>query len=128
MTNLAKSFREDMAARFNLARPEVVVSENQKAFVALGGIPRVLLYDNLKSVVLERFGEHIRFHPRLLELAGPVLARQQPAQMLELQQVGAGIVAKEPVVETGRKHQRVGPAKARVVETPFYKRKEEVAA
>jgi hypothetical protein len=28
------------------------------------------LYDNLKSVVLERVGDHIRFHPRMLELAG----------------------------------------------------------
>jgi transposase len=37
---------------------------------ALGGAPRTLLYDNLKSVVLERAGEHVRFHPRILELAG----------------------------------------------------------
>ncbi|MBD0320709.1 MAG: transposase, partial [Gemmatimonadetes bacterium] len=40
------------------------------AFQALGGVPRALLYDNLKSVVLERSGDAIRFHPRLLELAG----------------------------------------------------------
>lgn len=40
------------------------------AFQALGGVPRALLYDNLKSVVLERAGDAIRFHPRLLELAG----------------------------------------------------------
>lgn len=40
------------------------------AFEALGGVPRALLYDNLKSVVLERMGDVIRFHPRLLELAG----------------------------------------------------------
>jgi transposase len=33
------------------------------------GSPRVLLYDNLKSAVLERVGDAIRFHPRLLELA-----------------------------------------------------------
>jgi len=40
------------------------------AFEAFGGVPRELLYDNLKSVVLERVGEHIRFHDKLLELAG----------------------------------------------------------
>jgi transposase len=40
------------------------------SFSALGGVPRVLLYDNLKSVVLERHGDAVRFHPRLLELAG----------------------------------------------------------
>jgi transposase len=40
------------------------------AFQYFGGVPRELLYDNLKSVVLERVGEHIRYHPRVLELAG----------------------------------------------------------
>jgi transposase len=40
------------------------------AFAALQGVPRTLLYDNLRSVVLERVGDHIRYHPRLLELAG----------------------------------------------------------
>lgn len=40
------------------------------AFEAFQGTPRVLLYDNLKAVVLERVGHVIRFHPRLLELAG----------------------------------------------------------
>jgi transposase len=33
------------------------------------GCPRVLLYDNLRSAVLEREGEAIRFHPELLALA-----------------------------------------------------------
>jgi transposase len=41
-----------------------------RAFDAFGGVPRALLYDNLKTAVLERQGDHIRFHPRLLELAG----------------------------------------------------------
>lgn len=40
------------------------------AFTALGGAPREILYDNLKSVVLDRSGDHIRFHPRILDLAG----------------------------------------------------------
>jgi hypothetical protein len=40
------------------------------AFEFFQGIPRELLYDNLKSVVLERIGDVIVFHPRLLELAG----------------------------------------------------------
>lgn len=34
------------------------------------GVPREILYDNLKSVVIERVGEQIRFHPQILELAG----------------------------------------------------------
>ena len=39
------------------------------AFECWGGVPRVLLYDNLRSAVLERRGDAIRFHPTLLELA-----------------------------------------------------------
>jgi transposase len=39
------------------------------AFRFFNGVPRVLLYDNLKSAVLERVGQAIRFHPTLLELA-----------------------------------------------------------
>jgi transposase len=40
-----------------------------QAFETIGGLPRVLLYDNPKTVVLERYGAAIRFHPRLLEFA-----------------------------------------------------------
>ncbi|MFN3326806.1 MAG: IS21 family transposase [Bryobacteraceae bacterium] len=40
------------------------------AFEAWNGQPRVLLYDNLKSAVLERRGGHIQFNPRLIELSG----------------------------------------------------------
>ena len=40
------------------------------AFASFRGAPRSLLYDNLKTAVLERVGDAIRFHPRLLDLAG----------------------------------------------------------
>jgi transposase len=40
------------------------------AFGEWGGAPRLILYDNMKSVVIERRGQAIRFHPRILELAG----------------------------------------------------------
>ena len=57
--------------RFYLdARMENFLRGHVDAFDALGGVPRVLLYDNLKSAVLERRGEAIRFHPTLLEFAG----------------------------------------------------------
>ena len=39
------------------------------AFQDWGAAPRIVLYDNLRSAVLERLGEAIRFHPRLLELS-----------------------------------------------------------
>jgi hypothetical protein len=40
-----------------------------EAFRFFGGVPRVILYDNLKSAVLEREGDAIRFHPTMLQLA-----------------------------------------------------------
>ena len=41
-----------------------------EAFAYFQGTPRAVLYDNLKSAVLERRGDAIRFHPRLLEFCG----------------------------------------------------------
>lgn len=41
-----------------------------RAFQSFGGAPRTVLYDNLKSVVLERVGDHVRFHDAILEFAG----------------------------------------------------------
>jgi transposase len=38
------------------------------AFDFFSGVPRVILYDNLKSAVLERQGSGVHFHPRLIEL------------------------------------------------------------
>jgi transposase len=40
-----------------------------EAFTHWKAVPRVILYDNLKSAVLERVDQAIRFHPTLLELA-----------------------------------------------------------
>lgn len=42
---------------------------HQAAFDAFGGVPRVLLYDNLKSAVIERQGDAIRFNEQLLDFA-----------------------------------------------------------
>lgn len=39
------------------------------AFAIFGGVPRTLRYDNLKSAVLERAGDAVRFHPTLLALS-----------------------------------------------------------
>jgi transposase len=52
------------------ARMENFLRGHVAAFSAWHGNPRVLLYDNLKSVVLERQGDAIRFHPTLLSFAG----------------------------------------------------------
>ena len=52
------------------ARMESFLRGHLGAFAAWSGLPRVLLYDNLKSVVLQRHASAIRFHPTLLEFAG----------------------------------------------------------
>ena len=38
------------------------------AFEDWGGVPRKILYDNMKSVVAERHRDAVHFHPRLLEM------------------------------------------------------------
>jgi len=64
------SFSRAIFLRFFLdAQMANFLRGHQGAFAAWGGLPRVLLYDNLKSAVLERRGDAIRFHPTLLELA-----------------------------------------------------------
>jgi transposase len=64
------SFSRQIFLRFFLdARMSNFLRGHEAAFQAWGGLPRVLLYDNLKSAVLERRGEAIRFHPTLLEFA-----------------------------------------------------------
>src|SRR5437773_1797174 len=60
-----------MAACFTLDQSlESFVRGHVFAFDRLGGVPRALLYDNLKTAVLERHADLIRFNPRLLDLAG----------------------------------------------------------
>ncbi|MBK8096218.1 MAG: IS21 family transposase [Planctomycetes bacterium] len=39
------------------------------AFEAFGGVPRHIIYDNLKSAVLERRGDAVRYNPQLLDFA-----------------------------------------------------------
>ena len=39
------------------------------ALADIGAVPRYLLYDNLRSAVIDRHGDAVRFNPRLLELA-----------------------------------------------------------
>jgi len=68
---LVLSWSRAMFARFTLDQTlETFLYGHVLAFEALGGVPRRILYDNLKSVVIERVGEHIRFHPQILECAG----------------------------------------------------------
>jgi transposase len=65
------SYSRKIFLRFYLdARMANFLRGHEAAFNAWNGVPRVCLYDNLKSAVLERQGDAIRFHPTLLEFAG----------------------------------------------------------
>jgi transposase len=65
------SFSRAIWALFTLDQTlESFLRGHVEAFAALPGVARTLVYDNLRSAVLERAGTAIRFHPRLLELAG----------------------------------------------------------
>jgi transposase len=64
------SFSRRLFLRFFLdARRSNFLRGHEAAFRAWQGLPRSLLYDHLKSAVLERQGQAIRFHPTLLDFA-----------------------------------------------------------
>ncbi len=50
-------------------RMESFLRGHVRAFEDLGGVARVILYDNLRSAVVERLGNGVHFNPRLIELA-----------------------------------------------------------
>jgi transposase len=64
------SWSRQIFLRFYLnAQMENFLRGHVAAFEAYNGLPTVLLYDNLKSAILERQGDAIRFHPTLLALS-----------------------------------------------------------
>ena len=64
------SYSRRIFLRFYLGqKAENFLRGHVAAFAAWGGQPRVLLYDNLKSAVLERRGDAMRLNPLLVEFA-----------------------------------------------------------
>ena len=64
------SYSRRVFLRFCLnAQMDSFLRGHVEAFSAFGGLARTLLYDNLKSVVLERQGDAIRFNPEFLAFA-----------------------------------------------------------
>jgi transposase len=64
------SYSRHLFVRFYLnASTGSFLDAHVQAFAYFTAVPRVCLYDNLKSAVLERSGDTIRFNPTLLELA-----------------------------------------------------------
>lgn len=64
------SYSRHLFLRFYLgASMSNFIRGHVEAFSYFKAVPRVVLYDNLRSAVLERVGDAIRFNPKLLELA-----------------------------------------------------------
>ena len=59
-----------------------------RAFNSWSGCPRVILSDNLKSAVLERHGDAVHFHPRLIELCAHYHFATRPCQVARGNQKG----------------------------------------
>lgn len=61
---------------------------HREAFEAWGAVPREILYDNLRSAVLERIGSAIRFNPQLLDLAAHYRFQPKPVGVRKANQKG----------------------------------------
>jgi len=61
-------------------RLESLLCAHVEAFAQFQGAPRAILYDNMRSVVLARHENQIRFHPRVLELAAHYHFGPQPCR------------------------------------------------
>ena len=68
------SYSRMMYLEFTLSQSlDAFLEAHLNAFVFFGGIPKKILYDNLKSVVRERFGKTVNFNQTFLAFAGRYL-------------------------------------------------------
>ena len=73
------SYSRHLFLRFYLgASMAYFIRGHVEAFAHFQGVARTALYDNLRSAVLERRDEAIRFHPTLLELAAHYRFQPRP--------------------------------------------------
>lgn len=61
---------------------------HREAFEFWGVVPREILYDNLRSAVLERYGSTVRFNPELLDLAAHYRFQPKPVGVRKPNQKG----------------------------------------
>ena len=112
-----------LAALFTLDQTlESFLRGHVHAFDALGGVARNLVYDNLRSAVLDRRGAAVQFHPRLLELAGHYHFAPRPCtpgrrkgegQDRTPDPIPTRGVLRRPSLPRPRRHQRPVPTLAR---------------
>jgi transposase len=83
------SWSRKVFLRFYLnQRMESFLQGHVTAFEAFNGLTKVLLYDNLRSAVLERQGDAIRFNPTLLALAAHYHFEPRPVAVARGNQKG----------------------------------------
>ncbi len=76
---LVLSYSRQTFLRFYLnQKTENFLRGHEAAFAAWGGLPRVILYDNLKSAVIERRDEAILFNPLLVDFSRHFHFEPQP--------------------------------------------------
>jgi transposase len=70
-----------MYVRFYLAETmECFLDGHQRAFDVFAAIPQAIVYDNLKSVVRQRYGKTILFNPRFMAFAGYYMFKPDPCR------------------------------------------------
>jgi transposase len=94
---------------------ECFLDGHLRAFSAFGGIPQTILYDNLKSVVIARYGNTIHFNPTFMDFAGyhlfkPELCR--PRRPHHKGKVEKGVAFVKENFLAGREHLLQAPFEA----------------
>lgn len=65
------SYSRAVFAKFCLdQKTQTFLRCHEEAFKYFGGAPRIILYDNLKSVVIARHGQQVHFNNQILEFSG----------------------------------------------------------
>jgi transposase len=59
---------------------ESLLAGHVHAFESLGGVPRTIIYDNMKTIVIDRIDDAIEFNPRILDLASHYHFAPKPAR------------------------------------------------
>jgi len=97
-----------MYLEFTLSQKlEDFMAAHVNAFRYFGGVPQIINYDNLKTVVLSRVGADIRFHPRFMDFAGYYLIKPVPCGIRKANEKGK--------VESGIKYVRSAFLAGRVI-------------
>jgi transposase len=102
------SYSRMMYLEFTLSqRLEDFIAAHVNAFRYFGGVPQIINYDNLKTVVLSRVGADIRFHTRFMDFAGYYLIKPVPCGIRKANEKGK--------VESGIKYVRSAFLAGRVI-------------